>query len=311
MSHIASVHRQIHALICSIVHEYLTAREMADLLRIKERKLYDLVAGGALPVTKVTGKLLFPRNAVMTWLTKHTKFGDITGAGTTGPAEPRPVFAGSHDPLLEWALRTSGAGLATRLDGSADGLAAMKAGEVLAAGIHFHGEDPDANRAMVEAEMPGAPVVLIEWAKRRQGLLLAEDTDVASIADIAGKRVVRRQEGAGSQALFDRLAQAAGLNTGDFKALPEPARSEADVAQTIASGRADTGLGIEAAARQFGLAFVPLATERFDILVWRHTYFEPPFQSLLETTRKPDFAERAEEFGGYDVSATGTVRFNG
>ena len=58
-----------------IMHEFLTTKEVADLLRIKERKLYDLCAEGVLPVTKVTGKLIFPRVALMAWLRANTDYG--------------------------------------------------------------------------------------------------------------------------------------------------------------------------------------------------------------------------------------------
>ncbi|MEF8834087.1 MAG: substrate-binding domain-containing protein, partial [Halofilum sp. (in: g-proteobacteria)] len=72
----------------------------------------------------------------------------------------------------------------------------------------------------------------------------------------------------------------------------------------------DAGLGIEAAAREAGLEFLPLANERFDLLVGRRDYFEPPFQALLATTRTRRFADRAATLGGYDLTGTGTVHYN-
>ena len=97
--------------------EYLTTREVAELLRLKERKVYDLASSGALACSRATGKLLFPEKAVRAWLAEHSS---QDGAG--GPAIRPNVFLGSHDPLLEWALRQSQCGLATYFDGSSDGL---------------------------------------------------------------------------------------------------------------------------------------------------------------------------------------------
>ena len=100
--------------------DYLTTREVADLIRLKERKVYDLVATGAIPCVRVTGKLLFPRHLVEAWLAQHIEYGG--GAETL---QPRPrICAGSHDPLLDWALREAGTGLAVSFAGSLAGLRA-------------------------------------------------------------------------------------------------------------------------------------------------------------------------------------------
>lgn len=289
------------------MHDYLTARELADLLRIKERKLYELASGGSIPVTKVTGKLLFPRDAVFAWLRQNTEFGDV---GPDHTERPR-VVAGSHDPLLEWALRESGCGLATWFDGSSDGVRRMKSGEAMAAGIHFYVAGADGNVERVRSEMPSSPVVLIEWAKRVQGLVLAMDSPIINLAGLSGKIVVRRQQGAGSQTLFEGLLADAGMDLTDLSPVTEIARSETDVAQAVSSGRVEAGFGIEAVARQFGLNFVPLANERFDLMVLRRDYFSEPFQKLIAITRTGAFRERASELIGYDVSEAGTVRYNG
>jgi putative molybdopterin biosynthesis protein len=69
--------------------------------------------------------------------------------------------------------------------------------------------------------------------------------------------------------------------------------------------------GLEGAARQYGLGFVPLALERYDLLVWRRDYFEPPVQKLLSLARSSRFHARAEAHGGYDLATLGEVVFNG
>ena len=77
-----------------------------------------------------------------------------------------------------------------------------------------------------------------------------------------------------------------------------PARSELDVALAVAEGKADVGLGIEAVARQQKLEFIELIRERYDIVVWRRDFFEPPLQSLLRFATSEGFRRRAEEMGG-------------
>ncbi|MGY8997644.1 MAG: substrate-binding domain-containing protein [Alphaproteobacteria bacterium] len=290
-------------------HRYLTTREVADLLRIKERKVYELVSANAIPVCRVTGKLLFPREVVTAWVDASAEYsGDLQAL-----RDLPPVVAGSHDPLLDWALRESRSGLATVYEGSLAGLEKLAHGKAQAAGLHvFEPENGGWNRVHL-AHTPGlTSVVLIEWARRQQGLVVAADNPlgIASVADLAGRRVIPRQAAAGSQVLLQHLMEKDGV-TNSVDLLDTPASNETDIAHAVASGKAHAGLAIESVARQFGLGFVPLARERFDLAIWRRAYFEPPIQSLLNFARTERFAERAIEMGGYDISGMGTVQFNG
>jgi putative molybdopterin biosynthesis protein len=290
--------------------ELLTTREVAAYLRIKERKVYDLVAADALPVSRATGKLLFPRDLIEAWVRRHVAY-----RPSDGPLLPRPtVIAGSHDPLLDWALRESGSEIATYFDGSLDGLRRLAAGRVIGAGIHlFEPASGGWNVGHVEGLLPGEPVVLMEWARRRQGLVVPSGNPlgILGIADLAGRRVMARQPGAGSRVLLDHLIAAAGSPGDDVTLLDPPARSEADVALAVAEGRADAGLAIEGVARQHRLDFVPLADERYDLAIWRRDYFEPPIQRLLAFAATAAFRSRSAELGGYDVSGTGIIHHNG
>ncbi len=79
----------------------------------------------------------------------------------------------------------------------------------------------------------------------------------------------------------------------------------------IAAGKSDVGLGIEASARQFQLNFTEMIEERFDLLIWRKAYFDAAFQKLMRFCAADAFKTRARELGGYDISESGTVHFNG
>src|SRR5512132_1452420 len=119
-----------------------TTAEAADYLRLKERKLYELVAEEAIPCTKVTGKWLFPQSELDHWLAAN-----LTRPKGASPAEAMPIVGGSHDPLLEWALRESGSGLATLPEGSEAGLARFEQGDIVASALHLHSltDEGDAN----------------------------------------------------------------------------------------------------------------------------------------------------------------------
>ncbi|MDR5866168.1 helix-turn-helix transcriptional regulator [Halomonas koreensis] len=290
-------------------HAYLTTAEVADYLRLKPRKVYDLARQGQIPCTRATGKLLFPRQSLDLWLMSHLE-GDAPGA------RPVPaVLAGSQDPLLEWALRESGAGLATLCHGSGDGVRRLLAGEAMVAGLHLI--DPSSGRYNRPEALGLAglrDLVMVRWAVRRQGLLLAPSNPlgIRGLADLArpGIRVAHRQAGAGARRLLDWLLARAGMSPEALGFIPHPSRSEDDLALAIRQGAADAGLGVEAAARRQGLAFVALHEEAFDLALRRRGYFEPPMQRLLAFAREPRLADQAAAMGGYDIRELGRVTHN-
>ena len=151
--------------------DLLTTDEAASYLRLSERKLYELVANGAVPCTKVTGKWLFPKAALDRWLAA----GLLAPAALAQRAAP-PIVGGSHDPLLEWALRESGCGLASLPEGSEAGLRRLARGEVMAAAIHLHrldGDDEEANVDAVAQRPDCTTRCVIGFARREQGLVVA------------------------------------------------------------------------------------------------------------------------------------------
>jgi putative molybdopterin biosynthesis protein len=289
----------------------LTTREVAEYLRIKERKIYDLVRERRIPCIRVTGKWLFPRALIELWVIQNSE----GGAQVRSAVDRPPVVAGSHDPLLEWAVRESECDLAVMFNGSLDGLNRFVQGKAHCCGLHILDPDSgDYNRGVVARTLVGLEVVLIEWAWREQGLIVAAGNP-HRIRDLSGLRqarlrVVERQEGAGSRLLFHHLLQAHGIDAANLDCTMSPARSETEVALAIQDGKADVGFGIAAVARQCRLDFVPLQRERYDIAIGRRDYFQPPFQRLLTFARTTRFAERAAELQGYDVAGLGQVTYN-
>ena len=288
--------------------ELLTTSEIAEYLRLKERKIYDLVSSGDIPHVRVSGKILFPRALIQTWLMRNTQY----AGGAQLLHEPPMVMAGSHDPLLEWALSESGAGLPSLFDSSLDGIKRLQRGEAVAAGLHVR-EASGYNREHVERELRDQPVVLIEWAQRTQGLLVAAGNPLAirQVNDLRDRRVMLRQRSAGSYVLLEHVLGTAGMSWDNVEIAGQTAKSESELALAIANGRADAGLGLEAMARRYGLGFVPLAEERYDIVIWRRAWFRPEVQKLMQFASTAAFRAHAEELGGYSLTSAGTVHYNG
>jgi excisionase family DNA binding protein len=289
--------------------EMMDTREVAAYLRLKERRIYDLVRQRAIPHVRATGKLLFPRAQIDAWLA--TK-GDAPGR--TAPLRP-PIVAGSHDPLLEWAARESRCGLALLADGSRAGIDALARGGATAAAMHWLDEaSGEYNVPLVREALAGADLVVLEWAQRTQGFLLPEGNPhrIGTIADLRRRRlrIAKRQPESGSHRLFLHLLDRAGIRAESLDWVSRTAHAETELAAIVRDGHADIGVGIEAAARAIGLAFIPLARERLDLVTFRRDAFEPPLQKLLAWARTPEFAAQAATLGGYDVANTGRVVFN-
>lgn len=286
-------------------HEYLTVPELAELLRLKERKVYDLAASGKVPCSRATGKLLFPADEIRAWVEGAKSGGDSMAA-------PRPaIFLGSHDPLLDWAIRQSRCGLATYFDGSHDGLARFARGEGVAAGLHIFDARSDGWNVPAVAEAArDLNAVLIAFARRRRGLVFRSDgPSPAGMGDLAGLRVAPRQAESGTDGLFRALAAREGLDL-SVVAFAEVARTEDEAVGAVRRGEADTTFGLEAAARACGLDFLPLVEEEFALLIDRKAWFDPAMQGFLAFCSGDTFRRRADSFGGYDIGGFGTVLWN-
>lgn len=290
--------------------ELLTTDEAATYLRLSERKLYELVADRAVPCTKATGKWLFPKAALDRWLASR-----LLGPAALARAPAPPIVGGSHDPLLEWALRESGSGLASLPEGSESGLARLARGEVTAAAIHLHRLDGDDDAANLDAvaSTPGLhDAVVIAFARREQGLLVTPGNplrvvDMASVAE-RGARLALRPQGAGAQLLLLALLARAGLALNALATVKPICPTGPDVAQAVRAGRSDCGIATRAVAAAAGLGFVPLAWEHFDLALRQRDYFQTGPQAVFKFVRSAAFQARAAELGGYDAGAAGDVR---
>jgi excisionase family DNA binding protein len=284
--------------------EFLTTKEVADLLRLKERKVYDLAARGEIPCVKATGKLLFPRAEINHWI-QHK-------GGTMVEAKVRPtVILGSHDPVFEWAISASGCGIPAFLNGSIDGFERYRNREGIACGMHVENtESPGWNTELVGDYLDQSPSVLLHWAKRDRGLLVRPESKIERIEDLPGKRFVSRQEGAAAQLVFGRHLSERGVQFSELNSV-RVARSETEVALSIVEGHADAAFGLRSFADRYRLGFIPVCVEDFDLLIDRYAYFDSGIQTLLRFTNTEGFRSEIERYRGYDVTDLGQVRLNG
>jgi putative molybdopterin biosynthesis protein len=292
--------------------EMMNTREVADYLRIKERKVYDLVRLRRIPCSRVAGKWLFPKALVDLWVLQNTR----SDPAFEPPGRPALLFVGSHDPLLEWAIHESGCEIPVLSDGSLDGLRRFAQGEAAFCGLHvFDPETETYNEIAVKDVLRDLDTVLIEWAWRDQGLIVASGNPhgISKLSDLKARKLpfIGRQESAGSHLLLMHLLAQENLSPADLTTPFPPARNETDMAAAVNEGKAAAGFGVRAAAEQFRLGFISLHRERYDLAVRRREYFEPNFQKLLSFARNARFSEKARSLGGYDAAGLGRVIYNG
>jgi putative molybdopterin biosynthesis protein len=183
---------------------------------------------------------------------------------------------------------------------------------VHAAGSHLR--DPatgEENIPYVRRELVGRRTLLVTLSRWQQGLIVARGNPkgIAGVDDLLRPDVtiVNRETGSGGRTLLDSRIAAAGGSTELVQGYRRELRSHMAVAEAIAAGLADAGPGIEAAARAFGLDFIPLQDERYDLVIPAEHLETPPMQALLEVCTSRSCRNEVEALGGYDSSPAGTV----
>jgi molybdate-binding protein/DNA-binding transcriptional regulator YhcF (GntR family) len=244
---------------------------------------------------------------------------DMRRQGSTSrpaPGEPRQVrFSGSHDLSVELLARSLSEQdlpviLTTDFIGSLGGLMALARGEADVAGSHLWDESTGTyNVAFVLRVLPNREVVLLNLAQRIQGLIVptGNPAKLAVISDLArpGVVLVNRQPGSGTRVWLDVQLRGAGLSSKDIAGYDHEEATHMGVARAVAEGRATAGLGISAAATAYGLGFVPLGKERYDLVVPLAQWDAPAVQALRSVVGSQGFREAVSALGGYDVSETG------
>jgi molybdate-binding protein len=219
---------------------------------------------------------------------------------------PALRLAGSDDPGLDIVLRRSGASVVmvgTR--GSFHGLTRIWQGTADAAAIHLRHRSGGHNTPFARTLLRGRRPAIIHLWRREQGWLTpAGNPDhITDPGDLRALRIARRPFGTGTRVLLDRLLTEAGIAPSSVTG-PEAA-SHLEVAMSVASGQADTGLGVRAAATALDLGFVPAAWEDFDVVLSGDAL--PAAEALIASLRTPAIQSSIDSLGGYDLSRAGSV----
>ncbi|MHB8817964.1 MAG: molybdopterin biosynthesis protein, partial [Bellilinea sp.] len=228
----------------------------------------------------------------------------------------RTLFAiGSHDvtlDLLAQHLSIRGRRLVSANVGSLGGLVALRRKEAHLAGCHLL--DPSTgtyNLSAIRQYLPDESVRLYGWVGREQGLIVAHGNPkgIKGLSDLtrAGITFVNRQRGAGTRILLDYQFDNLGISAEHVEGYEQEEYTHLAVAAAVASGRADCGLGIPAAAQALGLDFVPLYHEQYDLVFPLEFADTELFAPLFDLMQDADFKREVSALPGYDISRMGNL----
>lgn len=230
------------------------------------------------------------------------------------PDDGKRILVAGCDPalsLLAADLSACGFEMVAIPCSSRQALAWLKEGRVHAAGSHLLDRATgDYNVPLVRKIFPRSTVRLLTFASWEAGLVMraGNPKQIRSIADLGrkGVSIVNREQGAGSRELLDRGLAAAGVDPNNVKGYGEAADGHLPAAADIANGKADCCIATRSAARCFGLHFVPLAAERFDLAIGKPWLEMPAVKALLDSLNRSSFRRALRDLAGYDAGQTGT-----
>jgi putative molybdopterin biosynthesis protein len=291
---------------------FMSVKQVAEYLDIHEKKVYALAAEGVIPATKATGKWLFPRELVDQWLLESAHGGVLTD---------RLVVAGSDDPLLfraimQLAHEIQGRALVTYTStGTQLGLGLLAHHRADICAIHWGParESEQRHVAVIRQSPQHREWVVLRCFYREQGLILSPglrpDGDLAAVFH-PRVRWAMRQEGAGSQRFLRETLAQHNVDLGLLR-IGAHAFSEREAASLVAMDQADVAPGTRGAAAEFGLEFVPIGWEAYDLVMFRGVYFRTLFHKLQDQLKGAECQRWARILGGYDFADMGKMIWSG
>ena len=186
----------------------------------------------------------------------------------------------------------------------------LKEGKVHVAGSHLRDTSTgEYNLPAIKKLFPQGGVTVVTFAVWEQGFVVAADNpkNVRAADDLArkGVRIMNREKGAGSRELLERLLREAGIDADRLEGYERIAYGHIPAALAVSVGEADCCIATRSAARAFGLSFVPLATERYDLVIRRQFSGLPAVEALVDTLNRVAVRRKLETLAGYDTRHTG------
>lgn len=291
------------------MNEILTTRELSELLRLNEKKVYELVRDGTIPRVRIAGKWLFPKNHVMRWIDENVQ------------REKDIMIVGSDDILLTrllslYSRKNTPESVAYYAPvGSAEGIRALARGKGHICCTHILDlETGEYNLPFLRRTLTNQKYIVVNLWRRRQGLIVKKGNPlgIKGVGSLVEKnaRFVNRNEGAGTCLLFNYLLYECGVDQHTGPRVVQTVDTHLEVALKVFFDEADAGLGIEYVASLIGLDFIPLKDERFDLVVPKELWNTSVIKRFMGYVDPAFIRGISRNLSGYDLTDAGTVIFS-
>ena len=290
---------------------FLSVPELAALLHVNEKKVYQLAGAGILPGTKITGKWIFPRKLIEDWLLESSHGGVM---------QDRLLLAGSDDRLMHHVCSQAAidwqrdALISYSPNGTRHGLRMLDQGRIDGCFINWGAAEPSARRhlGLLRGYANHAQWVIVRCLQRSQGFVMrnevADEFTTQTLADPAtlirekGLRWAMRQDDSGTERLLEDLCSAHHQSTESFTSIDDVFNSERAAVAAVNTGVADICCGVQSTAHEFGLHYVPIATVSLDLVLPQKTFFRTLVQELVARIQALHPDETPAQLDGYNIN---------
>jgi DNA binding domain, excisionase family len=300
--------------------ELMNTREVAEYLDIHEKQVYALIKTGRIPCTRVTGKWIFPKKFIDEWIETNAQAALKQVRNKSNRISGAILASGSNDPVLDMLLTATRKShpdfyIFSANTGSINGLKALNSGLTDIALSHlFDPESGQYNIPYLPQYLQNVNPVVVNLFYRELGFLSqpSKSSHITGFESLAGRKIsfINRQKGSGTRLLLDYHLQKLGIVPAEIDGYEKEVYTHFEIGLSILSGEADVGIASAAVGKLLGLAFKPITSECFDMILDQTTYFQSGVQSFIETLKSDTFKERVEKIGGYDFQDSGKILYS-
>lgn len=296
-----------------------TIEEVSKLLKVSKLTVYDLVKKGELPVFRVGRQMRVDAKDLDAYKENHKTKQRLVHQAPQQSGETKLssdiVISGQDivlDVLGKHIEKNSTYKALRSFTGSLNSLISMYNGKGDIVSLHmFDGDTGEYNLPYIKKILVGFPYILLNLISRKAGLYVQKGNplNITSWKDLHQKHVtiVNRERGSGTRILFDEQLRIHGIPAKEIQGYDHEESNHLSVASAVSTGLADVGVGNEKAAKIVGVDFIPLITERYDLVILKNKENEQLIHIVKEILSSPSFQTEIHSLGDYDISQMGTV----
>ncbi|MBS4207141.1 helix-turn-helix transcriptional regulator [Bacillus sp. FJAT-50079] len=298
-----------------------TVEEVSQLLKVSKLTIYDLVKKGDLPVFRVGRQMRIDAKDLENYIqTTKTNRSKVVPSPMAQPSHVAPKFSAIVisgqdlvlDVLGKHVEKNSAYQALRSYTGSLNSLISMYNGDVDIVSLHlFDGDSDEYNLPYVKKILVGQPYIVLNLISRQAGLYVQRGNplNIQSWMDMKRKQVklVNREKGSGARILLDEQLRINDISAQSIDGYHHIETSHLSVASAVSTGAANVGVGIEKAAKIVGIDFIPLITERYDLVILKTDENKQLIQNVKDILSSEPFQTEINSLGDYNLSQMGQI----